>query len=340
MSEITISGGGIFGLTLAFLLLERGHRVQVYEKRRIGAGASGGLVGALAPHTPDNWNDKKAFQLKSLLKTGPFWQRVDAISGQNSGYFRSGRLQTIPDQRAHDLASGRAAEAEARWEGHAHWRIVPISSKQNWGLTGPGDVLIEDTLSALINPRAALRGLAQAVEKLGGIIHENSLRPADDTCPHVQATGYEGLAAQGLGQGQKGQGALLRFDANGLPQLFCESVHFIPHLNGTVAIGSTSENTWQHENTDYAIDDLVAKARRICPVLADAPVLETWAGFRPKGQRRAPILGQLPGSSDYILNGGFKIGFGVVVEAAEQLADLILTGKADIPESFRPEANL
>ena len=67
MAEITIYGAGIFGLSIAWSCQSRGARVQVIDPSGPGAGASGGIVGALAPHVPENWNDKKAFQLDSLL---------------------------------------------------------------------------------------------------------------------------------------------------------------------------------------------------------------------------------------------------------------------------------
>ena len=73
MPEITVRGAGIFGLSLAWVMIQRGATVQVVDPFGPGAGSSGGLVGALAPHVPENWNDKKAFQLESLLMAEAFW---------------------------------------------------------------------------------------------------------------------------------------------------------------------------------------------------------------------------------------------------------------------------
>ncbi|MGB8623546.1 MAG: FAD/NAD(P)-binding protein, partial [Paracoccaceae bacterium] len=77
--DLTVMGAGIFGLSIAFACAERGARVRVIEKRRVGAGSSGGVVGALAPHTPERWNAKKAFQFESLIMAEAFWARVGAI---------------------------------------------------------------------------------------------------------------------------------------------------------------------------------------------------------------------------------------------------------------------
>ena len=60
--KLTVRGAGIFGLSIAWVLPQRGAQVQVIDPDGVGAGASGGIVGALAPHVPENWNPKKQFQ--------------------------------------------------------------------------------------------------------------------------------------------------------------------------------------------------------------------------------------------------------------------------------------
>ena len=79
--DVTVLGAGIFGLSIAWACVARGARVRVIDPHGPGAGASGGVLGALAPHVPENWNDKKAFQLNSLLRAEIFWPEVEAIGG-------------------------------------------------------------------------------------------------------------------------------------------------------------------------------------------------------------------------------------------------------------------
>ena len=73
MVDITIRGAGIFGLSVAWACVKRGARIQVIDPYGPAAGSSGGIVGALAPHVPEKWNTKKAFQLDSLLMAKDFW---------------------------------------------------------------------------------------------------------------------------------------------------------------------------------------------------------------------------------------------------------------------------
>ncbi len=342
--DITVLGGGIFGLSVAWTCLGRGARVRVIEARSIGAGASGGIVGALAPHTPENWNDKKQFQFDSLIMARSFWPEVEDASGLPSGYAQSGRLQPIPDAHALALAHKRAAGARELWQGKATWTVTD-NAQDDWTPHSPTGHWIHDTLSAHIHPRHAVTALAKAFENKGGELVFGDVTPQGII---VHATGYEGLLDlsdkmdQPIGNGVKGQAILLDHDAKTLPQLYADSLHIVPHHDGTVAIGSTSEREFDSpDHTDAQLDDIHARAVKALPALAKANVVERWAGVRPRAKSRAPMLGHHPlYDGQFIANGGFKIGFGMAPKAGQVMADLILEGRDTIPDSFKPAASL
>jgi glycine oxidase len=345
-ADIEVFGGGIFGLTVAFSLQERGAQVRLIEKRVIGAGASGGVLGALAPHTPDNWNDKKQFQFESLIATPDFWTKVDGLSGQRSGFGQIGRLVPLETARELELAQMRVDTAAELWRGRAEWRVVGDGEHTGWAVQSDSGFHCFDTLSARISPKAACASLAVAFQAIGGEVIEGASQ-GKGASAEVWCTGFEGLndlsreLGQLVGIGEKGQGMLLDYDAGNVPQLFANGVHFIPHEGGKLAIGSTSERAWkQADNTDKLLDSLHLKACNICPVLQDAPVLKRWAGVRPRAAKRTPMLGRHPARDNvYIANGGFKIGFGVAVKTGAVMADLVLGGTADIPEGFLVDAH-
>ena len=135
----------------------------------------------------------------------------------------------------------------------------------------------------------------------------------------------------------KGQAISLRFNAPTAPQLFVDGLHVVPHADGTVAIGSTSENNWVDDfGTDDQLQTVYGRAIAALPVLKDAPVLERWAGIRPRAKTRAPILGAWPGRPrQFVANGGFKIGFGMAPMVAKVMIDLVLSGQDAIPDGFR-----
>lgn len=330
-------GAGVFGLSVAFACAKRGARVQVIDPNGVGAGSSGGIVGALAPHVPENWNAKKQFQFESLLMSEAFWSEVEERSGLPTGYVRSGRIQPLADDQAVGLAQARAGTARELWRGEAVWQVLPASGHA-WEPESPTGLVVRDSLSALIHPRSAVRALASALEDLGGTIAASGFVEGKV----VWATGWRGLVAMSehaprqIGNGVKGQAALLQHDAAGFAQLFVDTLHIIPHLDGTVAIGSTSEREFAVPDvTDTALDEIVERARRALPALRDAPVIERWAGVRPRSRSRAPMLGmhpQRPG--EFVANGGFKIGFGMAPKVGEVMADLVLDGQVTYPEDF------
>lgn len=344
MVDVTVMGAGAFGLSVAWACAQRGAKVQVIDPNGVAAGSSGGIVGALAPHTPEKWNDKKAFQFESLIMAEAFWAEVEAVGGLPSGYGRLGRLQPIADERAMSLAKARADGAKSLWQGKAVWDIIPAEDAGEWAPQSPTGYLIKDTLSGRIHPRQACLSLAAASRAKGTVIaSEGEVRGKV-----VWATGWRGLVelsdqmGRMVGNGVKGQAVLLKLDRSDLPQLFADTVHIIPHADGTIAIGSTSEREFESPDTnDSQIDVVLDRAIAAMPVLGEAPVLEKWAGVRPRAKSRAPMLGLHPTQSNaFIANGGFKIGFGMAPKVGEVMADLILDGRDTIPEGFNPDASL
>ncbi|TNF21793.1 MAG: FAD-binding oxidoreductase [Rhodobacteraceae bacterium] len=341
MADVTVRGAGIFGLSVAWCCLRRGARVRVIDPFGPGAGASGGLVGAMAPHVPETWNAKKDFQFRSLIAAEDFWAEVQAAGGVGPGYLRSGRLQPLADARAVELARQREVSARELWQGKADWRVVDAAEFGAWAPRSPTGLLVQDTLSARLHPRHACAALVAACRAKGAEIEaEGPERGAV-----VWATGVHDLEAMSraagrmLGTGVKGQAALLRLEARERPQLFADGLHIVPHGDGTVAVGSTSEREFDDPaGVDGLLDDVLGRAMAAFPVLRQAEVLARWAGVRPRARSRAPILGAHPlRPGAFIANGGFKIGFGMAPRVGEVMADLVLEGKDRIPGDFRPE---
>jgi glycine/D-amino acid oxidase-like deaminating enzyme len=339
--DLTVRGAGIFGLAIAWEALRRGARVRVVDPGGLGAGASGGVVGALSPHTPDGWNEKKQFQLESLLMAEAFWAAISDVSGMGTGYGRTGRLQPLADAGAVRLAEAREAAAAERWGGAATWRVVDAGG-WTWAPVSPTGLLVHDTLSARLDPARAVAATAAAIRAGGGEI----VAEARDEGAVVWATGWRGLEdlsralGRPVGGGVKGQALLLRADVpDDAPQIFVDGLHIVPQIGGHVAIGSTSENAFDDPcSVDAQLDLLRERAVAALPVLHGATVVRRWAGVRPRARTRAPLLGPWPGrAGQFVANGGFKIGFGIAPKVARVMADLVLEGRESYPSAFRVE---
>ena len=342
MTEVTVRGAGIFGLSIAWACSELGARVQVVDPKGVGGGASGGIVGAMAPHVPENWNSKKAFQFNSLLEAKSFWDKIEDIGGFSSGYARLGRIQPVLDASSLALAHKRAETAKNLWRGLADWYVT--AQKPEWAPTSPTGHWVVDTLTARINPMRACLAIEAALLAKGIIVSPD----AKDKGKVLWATGTHDLfhiskeLNKNFGNGIKGQAALFEIDRRNEPQIFAEALHFVPHEDGTLAIGSTSERDYENENSvDDQLETLIAKASSIMPELQSAKIIDRWAALRPRARSRSLVLGHHPVRRDaFIANGGFKIGFGMAPGLAKIMAAFILEGRNEIPDAFHPKTCL
>lgn len=351
--DVAVVGGGIFGLASAWACARRGLRVALFDKGRVGGMASGGIVGAMAPHVPEQWNPKKQFQFEALCVADTFWAEVDAASGKSSGFGRVGRLVPVTDERGLGLALSRVRGAADLWGGRFDWTHLP----QGHDLIAPDAApfgVVHDTLSGRIYPAQACASLHAALRAAGVEVFENhavnEITPGEFSGPWgtakadkiILASGVDGFSmienwtGRRAGSGVKGQAALLGCELKTAPQVYADGIYIVPHANGTVAIGSTSENSFDDPTgTDAQLDDILARARAICPALGNAPVLQRWAGVRPKARRRDPMLGPVPGKDGVLAAmGAFKIGFGIAHKVGEVLADYAVGRDVDLPDSF------
>ena len=320
--------------------------MRVVEKRAVGGGSSGGPVGALAPHSPDNWNPKKAFQLESLLMSQDWWANAAETGGIDPGYARTGRIQPVPDRPgAEELARKRGRDAAVNWNGAADWSVA--AADDAWHPHSASGLVVRDTLSARINAAGAVRCLAEALRRSGCDVLEGASEGGASQFT-VWATGHEGLLrlnrefSAEIGRGEKGQALLLDHDAADMPQIFCDGIHVVPHANGTTAVGSTSERHYTDPGTvDAGLERLHARAVRLVSAIRDSSVIARWAGIRPRSASRAPLLGRHPmRAGHFIANGGFKTGFGFAPLVGETMASLMLDNECRIPAEFLTDNRL
>lgn len=369
--DILVAGGGIVGLWVARLAQKAGLKVVLLEKDRIGCGASGGLLGALMPHMPERWNPKKQFQYEALTSLEDRVAEIEAETGLSCGYRRCGRLLPLAKPHHAALALEREADARARWglppTGFT-WELRKTGFADGWPAdTAMSHGMVLETLAARVNPRLYLAALKASLGENVALLEGEALDGFDDatgvattslgrsiqTGHTVLAAGHASFAflggllripADAFGTAVKGQAALLkaRIDPD-WPLVFQDGTYVVPHEDGLVAVGSTSERHFETPfTTDDQLDAVISRAVALCPLLAGAPVLERWANLRPKAIKRDPMIGLPPGHRHLLVaTGGFKITFGIAHEMARCVLELARGGSgAAIPESFRLENHM
>ncbi|KGF70962.1 hypothetical protein LL06_02465 [Hoeflea sp. BAL378] len=347
--DLLIAGAGVAGLWLTVKAARAGLSVMLVEPGTPGCGASGGFLGALMPHSPERWNGKKDFQFRALVDLEDEIARLESDTGAYCGYRRVGRILPLTSERGRAEAIERTADARANWGPRFSYEVNHTPDRSGWPdmLRAPHGVVCE-TLSARLSPPGLIGALLSRLAvmpnvelRLGAAVvgiahHAHEARLSDGSSVsygHVAlANGVgafalveraAGLPAGSLGGGVKGQAALLDAGASpDLPLVYDDGVYVIVHENGHVAIGSTSERDFDDPSgTDDQLDEIVKRARKLCPLIKHAPVLRRWAGVRPRAVGTDPMLGSVPGAPGVLaMTGGFKISFGI----AHRMADCLV----------------
>ncbi|MCZ4428298.1 FAD-binding oxidoreductase [Agrobacterium sp. SOY23] len=370
---LLIVGGGIMGLWAAVKAERLGIDTLLVEADRLGGGASGGLLGALMPHMPDRWSDKKQFQFDALIALEEEIERLEAETGLSAGYRRCGRIIPLPRPHLRTIAERHERDAEENWrsgERRFHWHVGDRPSVAGWVEDAAGEAgFVFDTLAARVSPRAMIALLSAFLHKARHVQVAEGCRVVSldaDAGRAVLSSGDEisfghvvvanghtsfplirdalGLeAGVVLGQAVKGQAALLDAAVDpAMPVVFLNGLYIVPHEDGTVAIGSTSEDCFSDPfDTDEKLEKLLADACTIVPSLGNAPVLERWAGLRPKAVGRDPMVGAITGHPKLVaLSGGFKVSFGLAHFLADAALQAVCGKEPAVPSSFRVQEHV
>ena len=352
--RIVVAGGGIVGCSIARELSGCGCRVVLVERDRIGAEASSASAGILCPQVeaeaPSPLLD---LGMESLRLYPGFVERLRKETGIDPELDAAGSL--LLDLTREDE---QASEAQRAWQQEAR---LPVES------VGPGDLArLEPGLgqairgglyfpgSARVDPGALTRGVAMAARARGAEIREGTpvagLRRAAYKVTGVVLAGGEILEADEvvLAAGAWSsaflpetapaivpiRGQMIVFDAKRPPRahvLITRHAYLVPRRDGTVLVGSTTENAgFRQEVTPKALLRLTAAALAIDPSLSAARVATAWSGLRPAATDGLPVLGRV-GPGLIAATGHYRNGILLAPITAALVTELILRGAASRP---------
>jgi len=370
--DLVVVGGGVQGLWVARLAALAGMSVALVEARTCGSGASGGMLGALMPHLPVGWGEKKQFQFDALVELEAIAAELKDETGIDTGYVRCGRAMPIRTEGFLAQFPARQQASRARWQSDvSNFELSLLEATELEGWLAPEATqfgVFWDPLAARIEPQSYVAALKASIIARCDIFEGWAFQSFDAargeiTCrvgsgvetlaarQVVLAAGFEtfGLVQEAygvaLGRGLKGQAALLAAPLpDNRPILYDDGMYIVAHSAEQCAVGSTTEADWDDpSSTDDRIEKRIHQARQLCPALRDAAVIGSWAGIRPKCLGRDLMVGRLfPEQPLFIATGGFKITFGIAHSIAARLIEAIVADQPvqGLPKTFEPSLHL
>ncbi len=340
-----IIGAGVAGLATGWRLLQAGWQVTLLDRgqpARAATWAAAGML-ALTAELEDAAEPERVFALESDRLWPGFAAELEAAAGQSIGYRRDGTLILASDPAELEALRARgaiigAAEVAAR---------VPLLAPVAGALWAPEE--------AHVDSRALGEALTLAVLKAGGTILPNEAVVTLDerdrgvtavrtAYGHYTADAY--LLAAGAWSGflenipvtpVKGEMIALQTPSDfaaprTIPVIWGQGVYLVAR-GGRLLVGATvQEAGFDTSLTEAARDFLRAGAQRLVPASRDWPLVEHWAGLRPKSPDGLPLLGPSRLSNLFVAGGQYRNGILFAPAIAARMADLMRGQGAVIPD--------
>jgi glycine oxidase len=317
-ADVVIVGGGVIGLTIARALALRGVRdVCLVERGNLGTEASSAAAGMLLPQVEADAADeffKLACQSRDLYPA--FAAALREETAIDVELDTTGTLYLAFTE--HDQVE---IEKRYEWQTRAGLSVERLSGAEARGLE---PCISEATLGALRFPkdiqvenRRLLSALTNSVTKLGVdiatqttvdslIIEGNRVRGVHTSrgainCPTVVIaagtwTSFIKTSPQSPAPAiEPIRGQMICLEAK--PQLTRHVIYgprgyLVPRQDGRLLAGSTSEHAgFAKCVTAGGIAGILRNSLEISPAIADLPVVDTWAGLRPRAAGGLPVIG-------------------------------------------------
>lgn len=319
--HVTILGAGIAGLACGVEFAERGASVEVLEQANdIGPqGCSWYAGGMLAP-----WCERECAEplIATLGEQSLQWWRKRFPGTESCG--------TLVVAHGRDVVElTRFAQRTERFE----WLDSDGIGALEPDLSGRFTRALFLADEAHLDPRAALKFLAQRLVELGGHIRFGADRPPDCPAEHtvIDCTGLAARTALTDLRGVKGEMLVLHSREVTLrrpvrvlhPRM---PVYIVPRGDGVFMVGATLiESDDATRITARSMLELLSAAYALHPAFGEAQVLEIGAQVRPAFPDNLPRIHRR--ADGLYINGLYRHGFLLAPALAQMAAEMVLNGR-------------
>lgn len=327
--DVTVVGGGVIGLSVAWRAAVLGRRVTVVDPEPVRGGASWLAGGMLAPVTEAWPGEEDVLRLgEASLRQWPKFARDLTADGADPGLAEHGTLVLAFDSADAgylDVLAGhlRALGRDARTlTGREARRLAPGVSAVRSGLHVQGDLAVDN--------RKLLTALAEAGARRGVEFRRARLESLDGVPgPVVLAAGaWTGRLHPRLANAVrplKGEILRLRPRRGCLPPppytvraiVEGKPIYLVPRADGEVVLGATQyEAGYDEAVTARGVRELLEGAERILPGITEYELVETAAGLRAGSRDALPYIGEV-GEGVYAATGHHRNGLLMAPVTAE-----------------------
>lgn len=366
-ADVVIIGGGVIGLAIARALATRGMKgVILIERAKLGAESSSAAGGMLAVQAEaDRPDDFLELASASRDLYPAFSRALREETGIDIELERTGTLYL-----AFTHEDEKEIEHRYRWQARAGMlverltadearRLEPcVSPRVRGALRFPLDAQVENRrlVAALAASNEKLgvrlltgtlvesvrmeRGVVTGVETSRGIVHApvvviangawtSFIKSEDGELPTVRI--------------EPVRGQMLCFETN--PPLarhviYSPRGYLIPRMDGRLLAGSTTEHAgFDKCVTGGGVHAITTHAMEIAPAILDLPLMDQWAGLRPRALDDLPVIGSCAEARGlYYATGHYRNGILLAPITGELIADRVIDGvTSPLLKAFAPD---
>jgi glycine oxidase len=334
--DAIIIGAGIIGLSLAIELNKRGLGVLIVEKGEPGREASRAAGGMLVDSAFETRPELHGLATASAAMYPEFVHELEDESGMKIDLRSIGTLLFLDEPPKPHAFDGRGWVA--RWrELEPNLKAPNLRAKSSVGVylnercVDPRDL----TTAAIAAARHRGIDFSSGDHVLSVEVENGTVWGIRTNKTHFAAGMVVNCAGAWAGQvgpyqfptrPVKGQMLCVVMPEKELVRNVVRTpdVYLIPRSDGRMLIGATVEEAgFDKQTVPETILKLRQAALNLVPKLADARILEAWAGLRPGTPDGLPILGATPTPGYFVATGHFRDGILLAPVTAKLMAQIM-----------------